>query len=89
MNRDQAVEMIRAVERRCRGCLPAEAREAVVRMMADGRVAEARALDANLRSGCGYDFNEIVITGPWDGQEHAYVCPQCGVEGTYLTPRFE
>lgn len=38
--------------------------------------------------GCGADFNDIVISGPLDGQQHAYTCPKCGVEGRYIAPRF-
>lgn len=38
---------------------------------------------------CGYDFNEIIVTGQWDGCEHAYTCPKCGVTGYYQAPLYE
>lgn len=38
---------------------------------------------------CGYDFNDTVVAGPWDGKEHDYQCPHCGVEGGYRAPLFE
>jgi len=43
---------------------------------------------ARARSGCGADFNEIVVSGPLDGEEHGYVCPRCGNTGTYRAPHF-
>jgi hypothetical protein len=47
-----------------------------------------RARAADVGQGCGYDFNDIVCAGPFDGREYPFVCPQCGVEGTYRAPRF-
>lgn len=38
---------------------------------------------------CGYDFNETVLAGPFDGQEHGYICPKCGQTGTYIAPIFD
>jgi hypothetical protein len=38
---------------------------------------------------CGYDFNEIIIAGPFDGQQHEYTCPKCRQKGTYRAPYFE
>lgn len=35
---------------------------------------------------CGYDFNDTVVAGPWDGEEHDYKCPRCGVVGSYRAP---
>lgn len=37
---------------------------------------------------CGYNFNDIVAAGPWDGKEHDYQCPCCGVVGSYRAPLF-
>lgn len=41
------------------------------------------------RAGCGYDFNETVIAGPFDGEEHEYKCPNCGLTGVYRAPHFD
>ena len=38
---------------------------------------------------CGYDFNDTVVAGPWDGELHNYQCPRCGVVGSYRSPLFE
>lgn len=38
---------------------------------------------------CGYDFNNIIADGPFDGQGHTYTCPQCGVTGFYHAPLLE
>ncbi len=35
---------------------------------------------------CGYDFNQTIIDGPFDGREHEYQCPRCGVTGWYQAP---
>jgi hypothetical protein len=37
---------------------------------------------------CGYDFNETIITNPWDGEIHEYKCPKCNVRGEYRSPLF-
>lgn len=43
---------------------------------------------SELRAGCGYDFNRILLAGPFDGEEHEYECPKCGVTGTYTAPLY-
>lgn len=39
--------------------------------------------------GCGADFNDIICAGPFDGEQHEYVCPKCGQVGLYGAPLFE
>lgn len=39
--------------------------------------------------GCGYDFNETICAGAFDGEQHAYTCPKCGQTGKYGAPYFE
>jgi hypothetical protein len=63
-------------------------RDQVVAALHAGRMDEAHELAilgrliwclANLgRSSCDYDLNEIVLAGPWDGEEHVFGCPGCG-----------
>ena len=60
-----------------------------MRLLTEGMLLEARAADAAARRGCGYDFNQIILLHHFDGQEHPYRCPQCGVEGTFRSPLFE
>jgi hypothetical protein len=38
--------------------------------------------------GCGYNFNKIIESNPWDGVIREYQCPQCGVQGEYQAPLF-
>lgn len=53
--------------------------------------AAQRVLLASLRKrkGCGADFNEVILAGPLDGEQHPYRCPQCGNEGVYIPPIFD
>lgn len=39
-------------------------------------------------TGCGADFNALILAGPLDGEAHEYECPQCGVTGHYTAPLF-
>jgi hypothetical protein len=36
---------------------------------------------------CGYDFNLTILSGPLDGKETGYLCPNCGNKGTYRSPK--
>jgi len=59
------------------------------RLTEAGHKEAARQLDGVLRPGCGADFNDIVVAGPWDGEQHDYQCPKCKVRGKYTAPMFE
>lgn len=85
---EKILAVINSVTRQCRGPLRVGVREAVDKLLEENKLPEARALDAKSRNGCGYDFNKIVAAGPLDGQEYAYKCPKCGVEGVYGAPLF-
>lgn len=89
MTAEDLARAVQAVRRICRGPLSAEAREAVARLLSADRAEEARELDLRRRGGCGADFNEVILAGPFDGLEHPYCCPKCGVEGTYIAPLAE
>ena len=80
--------MVRSIARRCRGPLTPEAATRRAAALAVGDLEAARVADGE-RMACGADFNEIVLAGALDGEEHAYICPQCGVSGTYRAPRLE
>lgn len=86
---DEAVAIIRLVDRRCRGPLSEEALKEKNALLSQGNLEEASAVDAAGRAGCGADFNEIVVNGKWDGQVHPYKCPACGLEGIYRAPAFD
>lgn len=89
LTREEAEARIRRVRRTCRGPLPEEAQERIEEALAEGDTGLARRLDRDNREGCGADFNEIVLAGPFDGEEHEYECPKCGVTGTYVAPDLE
>ena len=89
MTKKSAEEEIRGITRKCRGTLDAGARKAVNALLEEGRLAEARASDRANRSGCGNDFNIIVVGGAWDGKIHEYECPKCGLTGEYRAPVFK
>lgn len=88
MTKKEAEEHIRSIKRRCRGTLSAAARKTVNALLDEGRLPEARQADRANRSGCGADFNDIIVAGPWDGETHEYKCSKCGLEGEYRAPVF-
>lgn len=55
-----------------------------------GRIVQERDEEGNVlkSSPCGYDFNNVVVDGDWDGKERSYQCPRCKVKGTYRAPFF-
>lgn len=82
-------QTIRSITRACRGPLPQKARDAVAFLLKEGRHQEAASMDAASRLGCGYDFNNVIVAGPHDGQLHEYTCPKCKLTGQYRAPWFE
>lgn len=83
----QAIEAdVRAIERRCKGPLAPEAAAIKAALIADGRFEEAAAEDAAGRAGCGYDFNDVILTHPLDGALRTVACPACGQAITYRAP---
>jgi hypothetical protein len=87
MTRDEAIQSIQAIERRCRGVfVAAEAQERVVQLLRAGELEAARRLDAAARRPCGADLNRVILAGPLDGQEHEGVCPSCGLRFRYRPP---
>jgi len=92
---EEAEAFIRAQPRICRGPLREQERKAVAQLLDEGRLEEAKAMDETGRNHpetgantCGADFNNIVVAGPWDGRQHPYKCPRCGVVGKYTAPTF-
>jgi hypothetical protein len=49
----------------------------------------ARELDAAMRTGCGWNFNEVIEAGPFDGTSHVATCPKCGQGIAYRLPIHE
>ena len=44
--------------------------------------------DKTLRTPCGYDFNKVILSYPFDGEEHEVFCPKCGVKTSFRSPTF-
>jgi len=82
-------KIVRAIERRCRGPLAEGAQETISKLLADGQLDEARALDAASRKVCGQDWNEIVLSHPFDGKSHETPCPKCGTLVRWTAPVFQ
>ena len=85
----EAEASIRTVGRLCRGPISQADRNVVNLLLNEGNEEDARNWDAISRPGCGYDFNNIVVDGPWDGESHPYTCPKCGCTGSYQAPAFQ
>lgn len=54
----------------------------------EGTKPLAAELDDIMRTGCGHDFNTIVVAYPFDGKTREYECPFCHVTGVFTTPVF-
>jgi predicted RNA-binding Zn-ribbon protein involved in translation (DUF1610 family) len=88
-SREEVIEGITTIEKRCRGPLSEDARATIRALLLEATeesIAEAKKIDSVARPRCGYDFNEIILSGPLDGKEHSYECPKCGVKGVYTPP---
>jgi Zn finger protein HypA/HybF involved in hydrogenase expression len=81
-------ETVRAIERRCRGPLAEGAQERISTLLANGQMDEARALDATSRQRCGQDWNEVILSHPFDGKSHETSCPKCGTVVRWTAPVF-
>ena len=44
--------------------------------------------DKKLRIPCGYDFNKVILSYPFDGADHIVFCPNCGVRTSFKSPIF-
>jgi hypothetical protein len=88
LDRGSSEEIVRAIERRCRGPLVEGARETISKLLADGQLDEARALDATSRQRCGQDWNEVILSHPFDGKSHETSCPKCGTVVRWTAPVF-
>ena len=88
MTREQAMRIVRRTPLICRGPLSAEGRQARDAAARAGDAEAFKNADAAGRPGCGFNYVELLEEAPLDGSEIEYTCPNCGVEGTIRTPRF-
>jgi hypothetical protein len=87
VSREEAEAVIRAVGKTCRGALSPKALAAKNAALADADHDHAKTIDTVGRKPCGFDFNETILAGELDGQDHEYECPRCQVTGTYRAPK--
>jgi hypothetical protein len=80
---EEKIEHLRRISRTCKGSISTEDQAEVTRLLRLGRMAEARSLANELRSGCGQDINALILAGPCDGEVREYACPGCGNKGSY------
>jgi hypothetical protein len=45
-------------------------------------------VDSLNRDFCGYNFNHVIESYPFDGREHVVNCPQCKMEISFRSPYF-
>lgn len=43
----------------------------------------------DLRQGCGYDINNVILSQPLDGEIHSFTCPRCGIQAKFIPGVFE
>lgn len=71
------------------GSFARRVRAACSDLIEKGREREASALDDCCRSGCGYDFNRVILSNPLDGLARTVKCPGCGQEISYTPAEIE
>ncbi len=88
VTRDEAVAVIQAIPRTCRGARSDEGHKIVKTLLEEGRLEDAQRADQAHRTMCGQDINAVIVKMPFDGEEYAINCPKCGLEISLRTPRF-
>jgi hypothetical protein len=66
----------------------ADPRFLISTLLAEGMHDQANQIDTVLRATCGYDINELIIEGGFDGDEHQQECPWCGTKLSWRAPWF-
>lgn len=84
--RAEAEAHVRATVGRCMGTRDTAKYAEWQKFMDKGQVEEARSLQT--RKGCGYEYAELVIAEPFDGEEHDVTCPKCGNKSSFRAPLF-
>ncbi len=79
--------VVRSVDRRCKGQPMIDYNDKVKRMIISGIIPISA--DRGMREFCGYDFNDTVMSYPFDGTTHECSCPKCGLKTTFTTPIFQ
>lgn len=95
VTREEAEYLVRSQGRWCKGPKKegadaeyAKMREVVGMTGGQEQGFDLATMDAVLREGCGYDFNEVLMQYPLDGNEHFVPCPKCGMTISFRSPIF-
>lgn len=81
------ISIIKGVKRICKGPpMNPETFDQAKRDMVRGLIPLSA--DKALRKHCGYDFNKVVLSYPFDGADHDVICPKCGVKTSFKSPIF-
>ncbi len=72
--KEQQEASVRAINRTCKGPFLTDASGHPI---------------GDLRTGCGYDVNNMIIEAGLDGKMHAGQCPQCKLVIEWTAPRFD
>lgn len=89
---DEIKQYHSAVTYTCRGALPAEARAEINMLLNEGTdtsLQKAVLMDNQARKRCGQVLNEVLLSGPLDGQDHEGICPKCGKTFGYTAAKLD
>ncbi len=79
--------VVRTVDRVCKGQPMADYTNEVRQMIIKGSIPISA--DRGMREPCGYNFNDTIMSYPFDGTTYEYSCPKCGLKTSFTTPIFQ
>jgi len=103
---EEAMAVVRSVQRTCKGPKKegaekeyAKMREVVGYAGGEDKGYALQFMDSILREGCGYNFNDIIVKYPFNGEDHSdltaiggpdksVACPKCGLKISFRSPYF-
>lgn len=95
VTREEAIALIRSIGRTCKGPIKkgkeaeyGELRRAAGNFGGGNTGYDIGLVDRLNRDFCGYDFNNVVVQHPFDGQSHVVECPNCHQKINFTSPVF-
>jgi hypothetical protein len=70
------------------GWIPPLPESIPIEKLLDQYVTTLRARSSHIGNPCGYDFNTILVSYPFDGKDRDYTCPNCGNHGVFKSPLY-
>lgn len=96
VTKEEAIAVVRSIKRTCKGPIKknklaeyGELRRAAGNFGGGNTGYDIGLVDSLNREGCGYDFNNVVVSYPFDGQEHIVNCPNCKQQISFRSPYFK